>query len=292
MVRDTTATRLTLGALLVTALSLATIDSHSGATDSPLHPVRSAAATVLSPMQAGLDVLTRPFTGTVNALDEAHTRSGLVDELTAENAALQVELRDALGRAADANAFTDLMATARASGTALKLGHVIAVNATGGYSWTIAIGLGSADGIAVDSAVIDAAGLVGRVISVSPHVATVLLAADPLSTVGVRMAGSREVGTLEGTGDDLLRLTLFNRNARMQPGDDLLTFGSPAGRPYAADIPVGQVVSVTSRGGGLGQIATVRPYARFTALDVIGVIGVVVAAVPVQARPPADGLKR
>lgn len=272
MVRDTTATRLTLGALLVTAFTLASVDSHAGDTDSPLHPVRSAAATVLSPVEFGLDVLTRPVTGTVSALDEAHSNAGLVEELAAENAALQLELRDALGRAADATAFTALMDTARTVGTQLKLGHVVAVNATSGYSWTVAIGLGSADGITEDSAVIDAAGLVGRVIDVAPNTSTVLLAADPLSTVGVRMVGSKEVGTLEGTGEDLLRLTLFNRNARMRPGDDLLTFGSPGGQPYAAGLPVGRVVWVTNRPGGLGQVAMVRPHARFTALDVVGVV--------------------
>lgn len=282
MVRDTTATRLTLGALLVTAFTLASIDSRSGDENSPLHPVRSAAATVLSPMQAGLDAVTSPVTGTVNAIGDGNARADRIAALTGENADLQLQLRDALARAADAHALSDLSAAGLAVGGDLRMGHVVAVNAVDGYSWTVTVDLGRADGVVVDSTVLDASGLVGRVVAVTEHASTVLLAADPLSTVGVRMVGSGEIGTLEGTGEDLLRLTLFNRNARMQIGEELLTFGSPGGRPFAAGIPVGVVENVTSRPGGLGQVATVRPFAGFTALNVVGIV---VAPAPAPATP-------
>jgi rod shape-determining protein MreC len=151
------------------------------------------------------------------------------------------------------------------------MGHVIAVNAIDGYSWTIAVDRGSADGVVVDSAVVEQAGLVGRVIAVTEHVSTVLLLADPMATVGVRMGGSSEVGTLDGTGSDLLKLTLFNPNARIAVGEELRTFGSPGASPYPAGLPIGQVVEVTGAGGP-APVATVRPYARLSALDVVGIV--------------------
>lgn len=272
MVPDTTATRLTLGALLVGAFALAVIDSRSGPEPSPLHPVRSAAASVLGPLQSAMADVTDPFVRVVGALADADDETQRVADLTAQNVALQAQLRDALAQGADVYSTDALAAAAAASGTNLTVGHVIAMNAVDGYSWSIAVDRGSADGVVVDSTVLDERGLVGRVVAVSEHVSTVLLVADPISTVGVRMADTQEIGTLDGTGSDLLRLTLFNPNAGISPGEELRTFGSPGATPYPAGLPIGQVVEVFRRSGGLAPIATVRPYARLSALSTVGIV--------------------
>jgi rod shape-determining protein MreC len=272
MVRDTAGTRLTLGALLVGAFALAFLDSHAGPDSSPLHPVRSAAATVLSPLQSGFATGTDPFVRLAGALGGVAGDRQRVDELAAQNVALQAQLRDALALGSDVYSVDAINAAAAATGTRLTAGHVIAMNADDGYSWTIAVDRGRADGVAVDSAVLDEMGLVGRVIEVTEHSATVLLIADPISTVGVRMADSQEIGTLDGTGSDLLRLTLFNPHAGMTPGQRLVTFGSPGSSPYPAGIAIGEVVSVTNPSGGRAPVATVRPYARLSALDVVGIV--------------------
>jgi rod shape-determining protein MreC len=269
MVRDTAATRLILGVLLVGAFALAVVDSRSGSESSPLHPVRSAAATALSPLQTAMSTVSDPFVRTAGALGGAHDETARIADLSAQNVALQAQLRDALAQGADLHSAEALRAAA--TGTNLTMGHVIALSAADRYSWTIAVDRGSADGVVVDSAVLDGSGLVGRVLSVTEHVSTVLLIADPISTVGVRMVGSQEIGTLDGTGSDLLELTLFNPNARMSPGEELRSFGPP-GSPYPAGLPVGRVVEVHNRSGGLAPVATVRPYARLSALDVVGIV--------------------
>lgn len=266
MVRDTAATRLTLSVLLVGAFALAVVDSRSGSESSPLYPVRSAAATALSPLQTAMSTVADPFVRTAGAIGGAHDETARIADLSAQNLALQAQLRDALAQGADHHS-----ALAAAAGTDLTVGHVIALSATDRYSWTIAVDRGSADGVVVDAAVLDDSGLVGRVLSVTDHVSTVLLIADPISTVGVRMADSQEIGTLDGTGSDLLELTLFNPNARLTPGEELRSFGPP-GSPYPAALPVGRVVEVHNRSGGLAPIATVRPYARLSALDVVGIV--------------------
>lgn len=267
MVRDTAATRLTLSVLLVGAFALAVVDSRSGSESSPLYPVRSAAATALSPLQTAMSTVAEPFVRTAGAIGGAHDETARIADLSAQNLALQAQLRDALARGTDHPS----AALPAAAGTDLTVGHVIALSAVDRYSWTIAVDRGSADGVVVDSAVLDDSGLVGRVLSVAEHVSTVLLIADPISTVGVRMAGSQEIGTLDGTGSDLLELTLFNPNARLTPGEELRSFGPP-GSPYPAGLPVGRVVEVHNRSGGLAPIATVRPHARLSALDVVGIV--------------------
>ena len=167
MVRDTAATRLALGALLVGAFALAVIDTHAGSGPSPLHPVRSAAASVLSPVQSTMSGVTDPFVRIAGAIGDADDDAQRVAELAAQNVALQAQLRDALAQGADVYSTDALTAAAAATGTNLTVGHVIAMNAVDGYSWTIAVDRGSADGVVVDSTVLDEAGLIGRVVAVS-----------------------------------------------------------------------------------------------------------------------------
>jgi rod shape-determining protein MreC len=270
MVRDTAATRLTLGALLVGAFALAVLDSHAGSESSPLHSVRSAAATALSPLQSGVSTIADPFVRLANSIGGDDEQR--IAALSAQNVALQSQLRDALAQGSDVYSVDAINAAAAKTGTHLMAGHVIAMNAVGGYSWTVEVDRGSADGVAVDSAVLDEMGLVGRVVATTDHTATVLLIADPISSVGVRMVQSQEIGSLDGAGGDLLRLTLFNPHAGITAGDQLQTFGSPGGSPYPAGVPIGEVIAVTSRPGGQAPVATVRPYARLSALDVVGIV--------------------
>ncbi len=282
MIRDTKGTRVVLGTLLVVAFAGVSIDSRSGDDSSPLYPVRSAAAAVLAPLEAVVEKVTSPVTGTIGALRDAHGQADRVAALTAENARLRSALSTAEG---DAELGTDLVALREAGGTVgqrVLPARVIALDARGGYSWTVSLDVGSGDGVARDMTVLDADGLVGRVVAVTENSSTVLLAADPISSIGVRMTESGQIGTLDGDGDSPLRLTLFDRHAKLAVGDKLVTFGSPDDRPFVAGVPVGEVVAVSPRPGGLGQVADVRPFVTFSALDTVGVV---VEAAPTLARP-------
>ena len=91
------------------------------------------------------------------------------------------------------------------------------------------------------------------------------------------MAGSGQIGALTGTADSMtgsapLRLTLFNASAALQPGQELVTFGSVGGRPYVPGVPVGIVSAVTTQPGSLTPTALVKPFADFTGLGVVGVV--------------------
>jgi rod shape-determining protein MreC len=294
VIRDTKGTRGVLGVLLVVSFAAVSIDSRSGDADSPLHPVRSAAATVLAPLEAGVAFVTGPVTGTLGAMTDARSAEERIAELAEQNRRLRTELLARNRTSVLEEAVPAVAAAGAAAGQEVVPARVIALAADRGYSWTVTVDAGSRDGVRPDMTVLDAAGLVGRVVSVTAGTATVLLLADPLSSVGVRMTGTGEIGTLDGAGDDLPELTLFNRHAELEPGDELVTFGSRGGRPYVSGVGVGEVVDVTPRPGGLGLVATVRPHARLTALDVVGIVvdrsG---DAAPTQARAALpEGLAR
>jgi rod shape-determining protein MreC len=151
------------------------------------------------------------------------------------------------------------------------------IAAGGEYSDTVTINVGRSDGITANETVLNGDGLVGTVVSATSSTATVQLLTDAGTTVGVRLAGDGQIGALSGSAGTLsgsaqLKLTLFNANATLTPGQELVTFGSVGGRPYVPGVPVGTVSAVTTQPGSLTPTALVKPFADFTGLGVIGVV--------------------
>jgi rod shape-determining protein MreC len=125
--------------------------------------------------------------------------------------------------------------------------------------------------------VLNGQGRVGTVASVTRTTSTVLLATDASVTVGVRLAGTGQIGVVTGTGKSmygtgLLRLQVFDVNVVLRPGQQLVTFGSAGGRPYVPGVPVGVITRVKGTASSLTKTALVRPYADDTALGVVGVV--------------------
>ena len=92
----------------------------------------------------------------------------------------------------------------------------------------------------------------------------------------MQIAGTAEIGEVTGTGKSmsasgLLRLTLFDANAVLQPGQEVVTYASVNDQPEVPGVPVGTVVSVQNSAGRV-QTALVRPFVTFTALGVAGIV--------------------
>jgi len=58
----------------------------------------------------------------------------------------------------------------------------------------------------------------------------------------------------------------------LQPGQQLVTFGSVHGRPYVPGVPVGVIMQVQASAASLTKFALVRPYANERSLGVVGVV--------------------
>ena len=150
------------------------------------------------------------------------------------------------------------------------------IAAGGDYSDTVTLDAGSSDGIKPDETVLNGSGFVGKVTQVSLDTCTVVLASDASSLIGVQIAGTAEIGEVTGTGKSmsssgLLLVTLFDANAVLQPGQEVVTYASVNDQPEVPGVPVGTVVSVQNS-AGLVQTALVRPFVTFTALGVAGIV--------------------
>ncbi|MEU1850059.1 rod shape-determining protein MreC [Streptomyces sp. NPDC019990] len=269
--RDTRESRLLLVLLIAIAFALITVDIRGGE-DSPVDGARQAAAAVFGPVESGVSAAVDPVGNAVSAIRDSGERHDRLATLEKENAALKARLGSDDRSRSRLKQLDKMLKVAGTGQYGIKGAEVIAIGAAQGFSWTITIDVGANDGIRRDMTVLNGDGLVGRVTTVGPDTATVLLASDPDFTVGTRMENSDELGFASGQGDRPLRVELLNGKAEVRKGDRLVTFGSQADRPFVPGVPVGVVSRVDPSGGGLTRTLYVTPYAGFTKLDIVGVV--------------------
>ncbi|MFG2917709.1 rod shape-determining protein MreC [Kitasatospora sp. NPDC048298] len=285
--RDTRESRLLLILLVAVAFALITVDIKGGE-DSPLGPARHAAASVLGPVERGAATVVDPVADTVRAFRDAATDSGRTDQLARENTELRQKLASSDMATGRTKQLDDLLRTAGSGGYTVKAAQVIAIGPAQGFSWTITIDAGSDDGLTRDMTVINGQGLVGRITTVAPTTATVLLASDPGFSAGTRLEGTGEIGFASGGGDSPMKVSLLNGKAQVKAGDRLVTFGSQSGRPFVPGVPVGKVTEVQANAGQLTKTVLVEPFVQFTRLDLVGVVVVPPRTDPRDAvLPPA-----
>ncbi|GGR76181.1 rod shape-determining protein MreC [Streptomyces aureoverticillatus] len=269
--RDTRESRLLLVLLIAIAFALITVDIRGGE-DSPVDGARQAAATVFGPVEDGMSSAVDPIGNAIGAVRDSGDRHDRIAELERQNAALKAKLGSDDRNRSRVKQLDKMLKTAGAGQYGIKGAEVIGIGAAQGFSWTVTIDAGANDGLKRDMTVLNGDGLVGRVTTVGPSTATVLLANDPDFTVGTRMEKTDELGFASGQGDRPLRVQLLNGKSKVKKGDRLVTFGSQADKPFVPGVPVGEVVRVDPSGGDLTRNVYVRPYVGFTKLDVVGVV--------------------
>ncbi|MBN1211284.1 MAG: rod shape-determining protein MreC [candidate division Zixibacteria bacterium] len=104
------------------------------------------------------------------------------------------------------------------------------------------INRGSRDSIFIDQAIINQAGLIGRVVSVSHDFATVQLLTDPTNRVAARVGESREMGIVKYNISEGMVLDNFPIQGTINRGDVILSSG--LGGVYPSGLKVGTVNTV------------------------------------------------
>lgn len=269
--KDTRESRLLLVLLVAIAFALITVDIR-GAEQSPLDGARRGAAAALGPVQEGVATAVDPVGNAVAAVRDSGERHDRIKRLEQENIALKRELGSNDRNRARAKELDKLLRSAGAGGYGVKAAEVIGIGATQGFSWTATLDIGSEDGLRSDMTVLSGDGLVGRVTTVGPSTATVLLANDPDFTVGTRLEGTGELGFAAGRGGNAMTVQLLNGKAKVEEGDRLVTFGSHNNKPFVPGVPVGEVTNVERQTGDLTRTLRLRPFVAFSKLDIVGVV--------------------
>ncbi len=112
---------------------------------------------------------------------------------------------------------------------------------TGLNSKVVLIDRGSSDGVMRGMAVITPDGIVGRVQSVYPNAAQVLLITDPTFAAGVISQRHRIHGTLKGLGQSVVMVDYIQNEEKVDQGEWFFTSGDD--RVFPKGMPVGRVSS-------------------------------------------------
>ena len=268
-------TRSLLLALVLACVALMVVDRTSGE-ESPVEPARRVVGEVLGPAEAGVSNVLGPLVALPGNL---HTNDQLreqIADLEAERSRREAELR-ASGyegnRIEDVQGLCDVAAD---TGYLLAPARVVGYGSAQTFSSTVTIDAGSDAGVRPDMTVLNGDGLVGRVIEVTSHTATVLLIVDAGSTVGGRVGDNLENGFVEGQGGlhagEPLNLDLIDHTVVPERGQAVVTWGSEGAGPYVAGVPIGEVSRVYEDIRAGTYRAVLEPYVDFTALGDVGVV--------------------
>jgi rod shape-determining protein MreC len=140
---------------------------------------------------------------------------------------------------------------------------------------------GSLDGLATDSPVISASGLIGKIGKLAPHMAEIILLTDEMCRVSAKIEGTLEQGIISGerAGLDMrpdLRLRFLNKNILINPGAHVLSTGE--GGVFPAGLLIGRVKRFENR--DLSGEAIVEPAVDFSSLEYVFVVAMQPATEP------------
>jgi len=147
--------------------------------------------------------------------------------------------------------------------------QVIGYDATGWFR-SIIIDKGKKNGIDINMPVINADGLVGKIISVSPNFSKILLITDPDSAVDCLDERTKARGILKGLSGNTCRLAYVEHSQDIKPGDIIVTSGLAGIFPKG--IPVGRVKEVREVPGALFKKVEITPFVDFSLLEEVLVI--------------------
>ncbi len=158
------------------------------------------------------------------------------------------------------------------------VGARVVANDLRGDFRVITIDKGSDDGIGFNMPVMAGAGLIGRVVDITPDTSRVLLITDPNNAVDVLIQRSRARAMLVGVQSKtrlqpsqyLSRLDYLRRTSDIEDGDVVVTSGLDG--LYPPDIPIGVVQGVKETQSGVFKQAGVQPFTDFTNLEEVLVV--------------------
>ncbi len=135
---------------------------------------------------------------------------------------------------------------------------------------SLILNVGLSEGVERNMAVLNADGLVGKVIWVTRDHAKVQILKDRNAFVSARLEKSREVGTISWSGGDFFELLYIPNNIEVSVGEQVIT--SNFGEIYPPGIPIGIVSRVEKSGDDMFHRILVQPAVNFKALEEVFVI--------------------
>lgn len=235
---------------------------------------RSAIADVAAPI---LDALSRPAASVDNFIDQVKE----LMQLREENARLREEVARlhswhsiANNLAVENQSLREMLNFVPPPRASFVSARVIA-DGSGPFSRSVLLNVGTRNGIAKGQAVVNDAGLIGRITEVGQRSARVLLLSDFNSRVPILFETTRERAILAGDNSSTMRLDFVAPTAKVTLGDRIVTSGH--GGLLPAGLTVGTIIS------GKDGAPRVQPFVDWSRLEYVRVVDY-----PAPTNPEAD----
>jgi rod shape-determining protein MreC len=275
--RNAVLRRLILALLVIGALALLTVSFRSP-TSGVLHDVQGTGATALRPFQIAAGRVARPFR------DAYGYFQGLAGAKS-ENTKLKRELRTVRAQLAnnDAGALraAELERLLHFEGSPSYPQDFRAVNTSvisfpnGPFGQQVGIAVGSSSGIGLNSTLVSADGLLGRVTNVSKSTAVATLITDPDSAVAAVDVKTGVRGIIKPGQGNTLILDRVSKEKKVRKGDVIVTQGTRDRRYpdlYPYGIPIGVVLNTGTSDIASFLTVQVQPFAQFDSLDSVAAL--------------------
>jgi rod shape-determining protein MreC len=264
--------RLLLLVFLALSIVIITLDFRQNE-GGPLERAKDISVSIVAPIQQGLTTVFRPVGGFFASIGELGGLRSKNERLEAQLEAAQSQISAARALEQDFNSLARLNSVEEPWTAMDKVTARVFSNVSSNYRWARVIDKGRADGIRPDMAVVNANGLVGKIVKpVTDDTATVLLLIDPRGAAGARIADRRDTGKIQGNGDnDRLSLELIGSNSDVFPADMVITSGYNEGI-FPPGIPIGIVDEVIGDVRAPDHTIVVEPFVNFNELDYVLVL--------------------
>lgn len=236
---------------------------------------RTAIADVAAPI---LDALSRPAASVDNFIDQVKE----LLQLREENARLRKEVARlhswhsiANNLAVENQSLREMLNFVPPPRASFVSARVIA-DGSGPFSRSLLLNVGTRNGIAKGQAVVNDAGMIGRITEVGQRSARVLLLSDFNSRVPILFESSRERAILAGDNTATMRLDFVAPTAKVTVGERIVTSGH--GGLLPAGLTVGTIVN------GKDGAPRVQPFVDWSRLEYVRVVDY-----PAPTNPEADG---
>ncbi|MEM8590101.1 MAG: rod shape-determining protein MreC [Pseudomonadota bacterium] len=226
--------------------------------------VRARVTDAVSPV---LNAVSRPAATVATVVEDVRQLS----DLRAENARLEAENRALLQyqeiafRLEAENLSLRALTNYRPDYRHRFLTARVIADGAGAFVRSLALNVGTADGIESGQAVLGGNGLAGRVVQAGERTARVLLITDFNARIPVLLERSRDRAMLVGDNTDRPHLTYLGEEASIAVGDRVVTSGH--GGMFPPGLPVGTVVGLDD---GLIRI---QPFEQLDRLEFVRVVG-------------------
>ena len=237
--------------------------------------LRNAAGVIASPFRAAGSAVAGWFGGIGDHFDKVADLQQENDDLRAQVADLERQLRKAQKESEENQRLRDLLELQSQRRDLKTVSARVTERSISNWENTLTLTRGTSAGVAIGDCAIDEYGnLVGVVTDAGMNWCTVTTILDTTSAIGATVFRTEQVAVAQGQlglmSDGQLALTYVEEPDKLIAGDLVVTSG--LGGYYPSGLPIGTVTELRTDTGGLTQYAVLSPKADIGALTQVFLI--------------------